>query len=230
MVTDHKPLVTLFHKLHAIPIQALASFLYISDGLWCSQLLSILYDTDALLLMPTRMLWVGYCCPSARVKFLPLLYMRQFCCWRIYNPCTPVNASMIEAETATRSSLCRIVSNSCEDEDLKLFWNHRLELLAHQGGILWGIRVVVPPTLQASILHQLHDVHPEIVWMKSLGLQFAMVWWLGFDTELEGVVHRIWCELSQSQHASLPKAPLYILGCGLHDHGPITTSIMQVHS
>ena len=43
---------------------------------------------------------------------------------------------------------------------------------------------MVPPTLQASVLHQLQDAHPGIVQVKSLGRQF--VWWLEFNTDLEG--------------------------------------------
>ena len=206
LVTDHKPLVTLFHESHAIPIQASARI-----KRWALMLAAYEYT-------------VRYRCSSAHANAdafsrLPL----PECPCEVPTPpetvlllenlqSSPVNASMIKAETATHPVLSRVLQfvqygwpGSCEDEDLKPFWHRRLELSAQQGCILWGIRVVVPPTLQASLLHQLHDAHPGIVRMKSLGRQF--VWWPGFDTDLEGVVRR--CEICQSQRASPPKAPLH---------------------
>ena len=42
------------------------------------------------------------------------------------------------------------------------------ELSVHDGCILWGNRVVVPPMGRAKIIDELHESHPGICRMKSL--------------------------------------------------------------
>ena len=43
------------------------------------------------------------------------------------------------------------------------------QLSVQQGCILWENRVVVPPNLRQKILNELHESHPGIVNMKSIG-------------------------------------------------------------
>ena len=43
------------------------------------------------------------------------------------------------------------------------------ELTTQKGCILWGTRVVVPPSLQEKVLQELHDTHPGMSKNESLG-------------------------------------------------------------
>lgn len=54
-----------------------------------------------------------------------------------------------------------------EDNTLQPFFTRRHELTIIQGVIMWGIRVVIPSSLQQKILQQLHECHFGIVKMKS---------------------------------------------------------------
>ena len=44
---------------------------------------------------------------------------------------------------------------------------------------MWGIRVVVPPTLQEKVLEELHGGHIGVIKMKALAC--SHVWWPGID-------------------------------------------------
>ena len=52
-----------------------------------------------------------------------------------------------------------------------------------QGYILWGIRVVIPPSLQPQVLEELHHTHSGIVRMKATARSY--VWWPHLDQDLE---------------------------------------------
>ena len=66
------------------------------------------------------------------------------------------------------------------DEDgMKLHWTRKFELFSQQGCVLWGNRVIIPPSLQQKVIQQLNDSHVGVSHMKSLGRMF--VWWPGLD-------------------------------------------------
>lgn len=52
------------------------------------------------------------------------------------------------------------------------YYRRRLELSELRNCLLWGNRVVVPPSLRTPVLQHLHLDHPGISRMKALG-----VWW-----------------------------------------------------
>ncbi|XP_058023860.1 uncharacterized protein K02A2.6-like [Ahaetulla prasina] len=80
----------------------------------------------------------------------------------------------------------------------------RGELSTQSGCLLWGHRVVVPPTLRPQILSCLHVAHPGIGRMKALGRSY--VWWPNLDQEIESWVGR--CHPCQSSRAAPPAAPV----------------------
>ena len=84
------------------------------------------------------------------------------------------------------------------------FSKRKEELSALYGCLLWGKRVIVPPSLHRSILFELHEGHPGTSRMKCLARMF--VWWPGLDLDIERTVAS--CSLCQSHRAAVPTVPL----------------------
>ncbi len=79
------------------------------------------------------------------------------------------------------------------------YFARRHEFTVQQDCVLWGIRVIVPPKLQRTVLQELHEGHIGVVKMKSLARSY--IWWPGLDKEIEQ------CAKS-------------CVGCGQHQHNP----------
>jgi len=74
--------------------------------------------------------------------------------------------------------------NVTEDPDVKAYFPFRTMLSLHNNCLLLGQRVVIPQSLQARVLHILHQGHPGVVRSKMLAR--STVWWptMGKDIEL----------------------------------------------
>lgn len=57
------------------------------------------------------------------------------------------------------------------------------ELSVQVGCLMWGRRVIVPPTLQKTLLKQLHSGHCGMVRMKELTRSYS--WWPVLDGQIE---------------------------------------------
>lgn len=91
-----------------------------------------------------------------------------------------------------------------EDPNISPYSNKSLQLSVDCGCILWGNRVIVPPTHQKEILLLLHSDHPGESRMKSLARSF--VWWPGMDQDIETMVKA--CSICQQTQKSSPLPPL----------------------
>ena len=67
---------------------------------------------------------------------------------------SPICATDIKEETSRDPILSRVLQfvlngwpDICGSDNLKTFWSRQLKLSAQQGYLLWGNRVVVPPSL-----------------------------------------------------------------------------------
>ena len=85
------------------------------------------------------------------------------------------------------------------------FKSKRDELTTQQGCILWGTRVVVPPSLQEKVLQELHDTHPGMSRMKALARSY--VWWPNIDSHIERTVSS--CNTCQSMRSAPPTAQIH---------------------
>ena len=88
--------------------------------------------------------------------------------------------------------------------DLTPYQKRKDELSVHDGCLLWGTRVVVPPPGRNKIANELHEGHPGITRMKALARSF--VWWPQIDKDLEELVKH--CNDCQSTRHVPPVAPL----------------------
>ena len=206
LITDHKLLLGLFNELRSVPAQSSARI-----QRWALTLASYEYslgfrtstangNADALSRLPLPEAPKQVPVPPEVVLLMEHLEM------------APVTAVDIKRETARSPLLASVLqkvltgwTDDCDRADLKPFWSRRTELSAQQGCILWGSRVVVPASLRTATLQLLHDSHPGISRMKSLGRMF--VWWPGFDQDVEEVVQQ--CATCQRSRAAPTQAPLH---------------------
>ena len=125
---------------------------------------------------------------------------------------TPVNADKIRQWTNRDPILAQVKDHvwhgwrdTCDDAQLKPYFNRRTELILHDGCIMWGSRVVVPPQGRNYLIEELHDTHPGISRMKALARSF--VWWPAIDKDLEARVRQ--CDSCQLHRKSPPMTCLH---------------------
>lgn len=85
------------------------------------------------------------------------------------------------------------------------YFSRRLELSVKDGCVLWGARVIIPQQGTKMLLKLLHQSHPGMSRMK--GLARSYVWWPGMDQDVERVVNH--CEACQWHSKSPATAPLH---------------------
>ena len=203
LYTDHKPLVTILGPKTAVPTLAAARM-----QRWAVILQAYSYqveyrpstehgNADALSRLP---------CNNPPLKEEAELYffsgLEEL----------PVDAKDISRETRRDPVLARVLNytltgwpNYVSSEELKPYFTRRHELTADQGCVLWGMRVIIPPSLRNRLLQELHEEHPGIVAMKSIARSY--VWWPNLDAEIELIVKS--CEVCQAVQKAPSSAPLY---------------------
>ncbi|CAB3989970.1 Transposon Tf2-9 poly, partial [Paramuricea clavata] len=125
---------------------------------------------------------------------------------------TNVTAEMIKKKTQVDpvlSLVYRYIQSgwpSVVDADMIPYKNRSDQLTIHQGCILWGARVVVPPSLRSEMLTELHDTHLGMTRMK--GLARSYVWWPKIDSDIEQTVST--CPVCQKMRSEPAKAPVHL--------------------
>ena len=175
MLTDHKPLVTIFGPKKQIPSLAAARI-----QRWA--LLLGLHQYD----IKYRKAWQHSNCDSLSTAPDPLtssddddsIYRVSFI------EELPVNATVIKEATRKDTVLSRVqdlILNgwpACLNDsnaDLQPYFIRRNELSSENNCILWGVTVVIPPKYQDYVLQELHKSHPEICRMKALAPSYILV-------------------------------------------------------
>jgi len=125
----------------------------------------------------------------------------------------PVTARDIAAATKKDPALSKVLQlvkcgwpQQVQEEALDPYFKRRFELSVEQDCVLWGLRVVIPSSLQDRILEDLHADHPGVCHMKSLARSY--LWWPSLDKAIESVVQNCTaCQLTQKQPATAPLIP-----------------------
>lgn len=207
--TDHKPLLGLLH--HSKPIPAVLSPRLLRWNLLLGQ-----YDYE-LVYRPGRQMGNADSfsrLPLPTKDFQPppledVLLLEAA-------PEVPVDAERIARLTKQDPKLSRVLRwikhgwpDEKPSEEFQPYYVRRDELSAYRDCILWGSRVVVPPSLRPEILKILHSAHPGMVRMK--GLARGYVWWPGLDKGIEEQVRT--CATCQVTRDSPPQAPVHPWEC-----------------
>ena len=92
------------------------------------------------------------------------------------------------------------------DPSLVPFKTREDELCTRHGCLLWGARVIVPPSLQEKVLQELHDTHPGISRIKALARSY--VWWPNMDSDIELTV--LSCSTCQSMRSDPSQVQIHL--------------------
>ena len=92
------------------------------------------------------------------------------------------------------------------DEELKPYNTRQAEIGIEGGCLMWGIRVIIPESLQPQVLKSLHESHPGISRMKAIARSYF--WWNGLDKDIENLGKSCQtCQAVQSHPATAPLHP-----------------------
>ncbi|KRZ10689.1 Uncharacterized protein T11_7653 [Trichinella zimbabwensis] len=125
----------------------------------------------------------------------------------------PVTARVI-AEATEKDSVLKQVKQfvlsgwpeKCPREELRSYFIKRTELSVSYGCLLWGIRTVIPMKLRSRVLMKLHDTHPGRERMVSMARQFC--WWPAMNKDIEMKVQSCeGCATAQKNQAKVAVKP-----------------------
>ena len=208
ILSDHKPLQYLFKESSPMPAMASARI-----QRWALSLAAYDYkivykpgsthaNTDMLSRLPLPQTPSEIRIPGETILLMDMLQS------------TPVSAQQIKHWTdcdpimsAVRSFVLKGWPDKMTDpkpEEIKPYVNRKPELSIHDGCLMWGNRVVVPPPGRTKLLEQLHDCHPGMSRMKNLARSY--VWWPSIDQNIEDTVKT--CVPCQRARHLPPPAPL----------------------
>ena len=123
---------------------------------------------------------------------------------------SPVTAAQIKQWTAKDPTMSRMMdlllrgSHHEAQQAVPQFHKYWSELSVHDGCLLRGNRVIVPPEGRERVVELLHEGHPGNSRMKGLARSF--VWWPNIDRDLEKVKA---CDACQQLRHSPAQAPLH---------------------
>ena len=207
LITDHKPLTSIFHPAKNIPAIAAARLTRYAMFLAGLQY-KIQYrntkehcNADGLSRLPQKLTEGSRVGPDG-ANIMNVSQFQQL----------PVTATQVQRETERDKIMSQAYnftvngwSDKPEEEDLIPFYNRRYELSTYGGCLMWGLRVIIPPKLQKQVLEELHEGHLEVVKMKNLARSY--IWWPGFNKDIEQLAKR--CPGCQSTQHLPKKAPLH---------------------
>ena len=207
LLTDHRPLVSIFHPEKGISVttaarmQRYALFLsgYNYDISYKNTKAHGNADSLSRLQLPD--------CEPEEDNSVELMYIAQF-------DNLPITSDRVRQETSRDPIMSRVheyvVSGwnahvKPDDKDFYPFFSRKDELTVHNGCLLWGMRVIVPSKLREQILTDLHVGHIGVVKMKALAR--SLIWWPGLDTEIEAIASK--CAGCQQYKRAPPAAPIH---------------------
>jgi hypothetical protein len=185
LVTDHKPLTSIFGPKRGLPVFA-ASRLQRYALFLSGYSFDILYakaenhkNADALSRLPLQ---VTVCDDEKQITGTYLHYIRE--------SEVPINFEDVKRETQKDPILKKLYChvkygwpNVNGNDELLPYFRRKEDLTIEQGILMWGCRVVVPTQLRPQLLKELHESHLGVVKMKSTARSY--IWWPEIDKDIE---------------------------------------------
>lgn len=185
--TDHKPLVSIFGPKQSIPAMVASRL-----QRWAIKLSAYTYDieyvrtdangADGLSRLPVPVKnATSLDGPPPEQTYLHFAQNEML-----------VNYHEIKTQTQRDPMLSRILNYirsswppEVEIDNLRPYYNRKLELYEELGCVMWGHRVVIPDGCRKKVLALLHESHMGIVKTKAFARSY--VWWPGVDEAVEAM-------------------------------------------
>ncbi|XP_063385411.1 uncharacterized protein K02A2.6-like [Cydia fagiglandana] len=181
LVTDHKPLISIFGPQTGVPSMT-------SSRMQRWALLLMAYDFDIQYVNSA-----GNCADA--LSRLPIGQNREvdppeqsylhFASDALFLDCNE-----IRLKTAKDPLLGRVVNyikngwpDSAEIREIQPYLNRHKELYLELDCVMWGHRVVIPEACREIVLRELHEPHMGVVKTKAMARSY--VWWPGMDEAIE---------------------------------------------
>ena len=219
-ITDHKPLLGLLAADKAIPSMASGRV-----QRWALLLAGYNYDlkyrpgsaianSDCMSRLPLQ--------SQETLRSTSDVYVADL----VHAPVTSDEVRLHTRRDATLGKVLDFVLHGWPDsemsaEELGPYKSRQNELSVEDGCVLWGNRVVIPPSLQSQVLSELHEAHPGMTRMKALARSY--VWWPKMDKSIEEMVHG--CNECQENQSMPAKAPIHPWKSS-NNHGPVCIWIL----
>ena len=204
LLTDHKPLTTIFGPKTGLPVVAASRL-----QRWALVLSAYQYDVkfrateehgnvDGLSRLPLK--GERHEEEETEASIFNMVQIETL----------PVTAGQLRNESRQDKELSKVMrylQNGWPEmvtAELQPYETKKTELTIENHTLLWGMRVVIPRKLQAKVLSELHQNHPGMSRMKSLAR--SHVWWPNIDRDIEACVRA--CECCQAIKQSIPLAPM----------------------
>ncbi|XP_021353194.1 uncharacterized protein K02A2.6-like [Mizuhopecten yessoensis] len=210
LITDHKPLVSIFKPDKSIPGMTAARMqryaLFLSGVHYDIEYKSTTAHGNADCLSRLPLTTQGSGDDEDDEKALHSLHVSQL-------EHLPVTETQVRRETARDPTMSRVLNaaqygwKEFPDEELKMkpYTRRSSGITLHEGCLLWGMRVIIPPKLRDDVLRELHEGHIGVVRMKALARSY--VWWPGIDEAIENIGKS--CAGCQEVKSAPPRAPLH---------------------
>ncbi|XP_063542080.1 uncharacterized protein K02A2.6-like [Cydia strobilella] len=181
LVTDHKPLISIFGPQTGVPSMT-------SSRMQRWALLLMAYDFDIQYVNSA-----GNCADA--LSRLPIGQSKEvdppeqsylhFASDALFLDCNEVRL-----KTAKDPLLGRVVNyikngwpDSAEIREMQPYFNRQKELYLELDCVMWGHRVVLPEVCREMVLRELHEPHMGVVKTKAMARSY--VWWPGMDEAIE---------------------------------------------
>ncbi|XP_054707489.1 uncharacterized protein K02A2.6-like [Uloborus diversus] len=180
LVTDHKPLVSIFAPNKSLPCLSATRMVHYALLLQAFSY-TIRYrntkdhgNADALSRLPLSTGKVEHITDADAANILQVEVL-------------PITASEIAKATKVDSKLFELYESLRTGTELPLPWKGKeSEFSLQQGCIMYGHRVCIPQKYHKAVLEELHVGHPGIVKMKALARSYC--YWQGIDSSITSFV------------------------------------------
>ena len=212
LLTDHKPLLTIFGEKKGIPVMAASRL-----QRWAIILAAYTYTIEYI---PTKEHGNADCLsrlPTETDPSFEKYHSQQGIVNQIQEgklASLPISAEEVKQATKKDPTLQNVVEmirkgwpTKRKDVSTELlpYFDRRLQLSIQDGCILCGLKVVIPSLMRKRVLSEIHEGHIGMVRMKSLAR--IHVWWPSINSEIETCVSE--CHECQTNSRNPTSAPVH---------------------